>query len=119
MVIIVTMVDDVKAFLDRVDLEEYHAVQSAVLEYVNTLRDTEVQAEIRAASDRAVMAGNGAPVWELKGLVNKAESQEGVVKRGLARTLMNNPRWLEYFSDQFAANVVHRLDAGHAHQAVA
>jgi hypothetical protein len=113
------MVDDVKAFLDRVDLEEYHAVQSAVLEYVNTLRDTEVQAEIRAAADRAVLAGNGAPVWELKGLVNKAESQEGVIKRGIARILMNNPKWLEYFSPEFARNVVHRVESGHAHQAVA
>lgn len=113
------MVDEVKAFLDRVDLEEYHAVQSATLEYVNTLRDTDVQGEIRAAADRAVLAGNGAPVWELKGLVNKAESQEGIIKRGLARILMNNPTWLQYFSDEFARNVVHRLDAGHAHQAVA
>jgi hypothetical protein len=113
----VTMVDEVKKFLETVDLEEYHAVHAAAGEYVQTLKDTEVQAEIRAAADRAVLAGDGGAVWELKGLVHKAESSDPVIKRGIARILMNNPRWLKYFSQEFAKNVVTRARNGHAHAA--
>ena len=104
------MTTELKTFLDDVETTDYQSVAAAATEYVKDIPDTEIQREIRAASDRACLAGDGNAVWRLKGIVNKAVNYGPVIKRTLVNVLMNDPRLLRHFSPEFAKGVVSRFE---------
>ena len=111
------MVDELQNFLATVTPEDHHSVQAAVDEYVQTIEDTDIHNEIRAAAHNAVMSGDGGATWQLKGLVNHAVIYGPVVKRATVRLLMGEPHILKYFSPQFTKGVLSRYygySEGHA-----